>query len=106
MRIVKINSRHNRDFWADMEREFCGHQVKNDSGYDDANYHQNVIPQMVCPSCKKTGAEFREQQHEKIINELKEIAHYFGGWDDLRKEIERLEQNDNEAAHERRMNNY
>lgn len=39
---------------------------------------------------------------EKITNEfeheMKEFAHWVGGWDELRKVIDRLEDNDNEAA--------
>lgn len=36
-----------RDFKAIFECEHCGH-TKTKSGYDDANYHQNVIPTMKC----------------------------------------------------------
>jgi len=35
---------------------------------------------------------------EEIIKDLKEIAHYFGGWDELRKQIDRLEADENEEA--------
>ena len=43
---------------------------------------------------------------DEVKDDLKEIAHYFGGWPELRKEIESLEDNDNEAAWERRMSDY
>lgn len=33
--------------------------------------------------------------------DLKEIAYWLGGWDELRKVIDKLEYNDNEAAFER-----
>jgi hypothetical protein len=33
--------------------------------------------------------------------DLKEMAHYYGGWSELRKVIDELEQNDNEAAYDR-----
>lgn len=36
--------------------------------------------------------------------DLKEIAHFFGGWNELRKVIDQLEQNDNESAGERSQN--
>jgi hypothetical protein len=34
-------------------------------------------------------------------HEIKEAAHWFGGWDELRKKIAELEDNDNEAAFDR-----
>jgi predicted RNA-binding Zn-ribbon protein involved in translation (DUF1610 family) len=57
MRIKRINSQHRRDFWADYECEHCGHIQKDQSGYDDANFHQNVVPNMSCPKCGKKAAE-------------------------------------------------
>lgn len=54
MKIKKINWQHRRDFSAIMKCEFCGHEEKNDHGYDDRNYHDNVIPLMECTSCKKS----------------------------------------------------
>lgn len=41
---------------------------------------------------------------EQIEWELKETAHYYGGWDELKKVIQKLEEADNEAAHERSLN--
>lgn len=38
---------------------------------------------------------------EDCEKDLKEIAHWFGGWGELRKVIDRLEDNENEAAYER-----
>ena len=57
MKIKKINSQSRRDFWADMECEHCGHIEKNVSGYDDAFFHQNVIPEMKCKQCGKKASE-------------------------------------------------
>lgn len=60
MKIKKINSQHRRDFYADYECEHCGHIEKNQSGYDDSYFHENVIPNMTCKSCgKKAGDEYR-----------------------------------------------
>lgn len=44
-----------------------------------------------------------EQEKQRAENEfdLREMALYYGGWDELRKVIDRLEDNDNEAAYER-----
>lgn len=59
MKIKEIISQHRRDFTATYECEHCGF-TKNDEGYDDANFHQNVIPNMECPGCKKKSpSEYR-----------------------------------------------
>jgi len=52
MKIKEILSQSRRDFWAIYECEHCGHEEKS-SGYDDTNFHQNVIPQMKCAKCGK-----------------------------------------------------
>lgn len=57
MKIKKINSQHRRDFYADYECEHCGHIEKHKYGYDDANFHQNVIPKMKCSKCGKTAGD-------------------------------------------------
>ena len=55
MKIKKMLKMYRRDFHADYECEFCGHVEKNKSGYDDSNFHNNVIPAMICPKCGKHG---------------------------------------------------
>jgi predicted RNA-binding Zn-ribbon protein involved in translation (DUF1610 family) len=50
MKIKKIISQHRRDFFAVYECEHCGYTM-NSQGYDDANFHQNVIPKITCPEC-------------------------------------------------------
>ena len=57
MIILKITSQIRRDFYADMKCEHCGHIEKNVSGYDDDNFHRNVIPRMKCKNCGKTADE-------------------------------------------------
>jgi len=47
-----------------------------------------------------------EKAERECRADLKEIAHFFGGWDELRKVIDGLQDNDNEAAYERAMTNY
>lgn len=106
MRLTKVTERYGNDFWGEIECEFCQHKAKLDSGYEDAYYHAEVIPSMVCRSCGKTGKQWKEQQREEIINELKETAHYFGGWQELRKVIAELEEADIEAASERYFSRY
>jgi transcription elongation factor Elf1 len=52
MKIKVITSQHRRDFQAIFECEHCGTE-KNGRGYDDANFHKNVIPTMSCNTCGK-----------------------------------------------------
>jgi uncharacterized Zn finger protein len=54
MKIKKINSQRRRDFRADYECENCGHVEKDRSGYDDRNFHDNVIPSMKYTECGKS----------------------------------------------------
>jgi predicted RNA-binding Zn-ribbon protein involved in translation (DUF1610 family) len=56
MKIEKIIRQHRRDFQAIYECEHCGF-TKEDGGYDDAYFHNEVIPKMVCPKCGKTADE-------------------------------------------------
>ncbi len=51
MKITRITGQHRRDFTADMECEFCKATSKLGGGYDDANYYNNVIPNMKCKEC-------------------------------------------------------
>jgi transcription elongation factor Elf1 len=55
MRIKEITSQSRRDFYAIYECEHCGH-TEEASGYDDTNFHHNVVPKMVCKSCGKTAS--------------------------------------------------
>ncbi len=50
MKIQKIVSQNRRDFTAIYECEHCEHTHEG-SGYDDANFHNCVIPGMKCPTC-------------------------------------------------------
>ena len=54
MKIKKIIEQIRRDFSALMLCEFCGHEQKLSSGYDDRYYHDNVIPGIKCKSCDKS----------------------------------------------------
>jgi len=59
MKIKTIKSQNRRDFQAIYECEYCGYTEEN-YGYDDANFHNNVIPNMVCKQCgKKGGKDYR-----------------------------------------------
>jgi len=56
MKIQTIINQSRRDFYAIYECEHCGHTEKG-SGYDDANFHQNVIPKMKCAKCGKVATD-------------------------------------------------
>jgi hypothetical protein len=59
MKIKQIINQIRRDFYAIYECEHCGHTEKGD-GYDDPNFHKNVIPAMSCKSCgEKSGEDYR-----------------------------------------------
>jgi len=53
MFIVKSFNHHRNDFSYVMACEHCSHEETCNSGYDDANYHNNVIPNKFCKSCGK-----------------------------------------------------
>jgi len=57
MKIKKILSQSRRDFKAILECEHCGAEETLNSGYDDAYYHQHVIPEMICKKCGKKADE-------------------------------------------------
>ena len=48
----------------------------------------------------------KEEQEKSIHFDLKEIAHYLGGWDELRQLVTQLEDNANEAAYKLNCNSY
>lgn len=59
MKIKEILSQHRRDFRAIYVCEHCGHEYEA-GGYDDANFHKNVIPDMVCEACgSKSPGNYR-----------------------------------------------
>lgn len=53
MFIKEILSQYRRDFDAIYKCEDCGYEEKN-SGYDDRNFHDNVVPEMKCKNCGKS----------------------------------------------------
>lgn len=57
MHIKQKISQHRRDFWAIYVCEHCGHETDKQSGYDDAYFHNNVIPSMKCAECGKDGMQ-------------------------------------------------
>ena len=59
MKIKTIKSQSRRDFTAIYECEHCG-ATHEGYGYDDDNFHENVIPKMTCNKCgKKADDDYR-----------------------------------------------
>lgn len=56
MKIKKILSQNRRDFEAIYICESCNHELKG-CGYDDAYFHNEVIPNRKCPKCGKTSKD-------------------------------------------------
>lgn len=56
MHIKEIKTQSRRDFQAVYECEHCGH-TESGPGYDDDNFHRNVVPRMECKSCGKTAGD-------------------------------------------------
>jgi len=54
MKIEKITYQYRRDFTAIYVCEHCGAKHEG-RGYDDAYFHNTVIPKMVCDKCGKTA---------------------------------------------------
>lgn len=63
MKITKYTYRSRRDFKAVFECEACNHTIE-EWGYDDPNFHENVIPEMPCPECKATSG--KQTSHRTI----------------------------------------
>ena len=64
MKIKEIKSQHRRDFTAVYLCEHCDHEYEG-SGYDDANFHENVVPNFKCPVCEKSAGENYESRSTK-----------------------------------------
>ena len=56
MKIKEIIVQDRRDFQAIYECQHCGYEHIA-GGYDDRNFHENVIPGMECPKCGKRAPE-------------------------------------------------
>ena len=50
MFIKEILTQNRRDFTAEYQCEHCNHKITR-GGYDDRNFHDEVVPYMVCESC-------------------------------------------------------
>jgi transcription elongation factor Elf1 len=57
MEIKKIISQTRRDFTALYVCQHCGHE-QTGSGYDDTYFHTQVIPNIKCGNCSKSGGPY------------------------------------------------
>ena len=55
MKIQRRVRQYRRDFTAIYECEHCG-ATHEASGYDDAYFHEQVIPNAPCKACGKSSA--------------------------------------------------
>lgn len=63
MKIKEITYRNRRDFKAIYECEHCNYvstEKEYGFGYDDRNFHDNVIPKFECKACGKKASESYE----------------------------------------------
>ena len=63
MKIIDYTYRHRRDFKAVFRCESCQHETEQ-WGYDARNFHEHVIPNMECPTCKATSG--KQTSHHTI----------------------------------------
>lgn len=56
MRLKTKITQYRRDFTGLYECEHCGNEQRRD-GYDDAYFHQHVIPNMACTVCGRKAAD-------------------------------------------------
>lgn len=59
MKIKAILEQHKKFFTATYSCH-CGHAVELD-GYDDADFHAKVIPNMKCPKCGEDASAATEE---------------------------------------------
>ncbi len=67
MKITKQYNWNRRDFTYDARCEHCEAISTNNSGYDDNNYYQNVVPDIKCKNCG-------ESSNSKVSTEPKSVT--------------------------------
>lgn len=55
MKIIKTYGWNRRDFQYDAKCEHCDHETKDNSGYDDSDYYNDVVPDLKCPNCGESS---------------------------------------------------
>lgn len=74
MKIHQVLTRSRFDFKAIMQCEHCEQFQTDPYGYDDDNYHQNVIPKFLCLHCGKNRAGTTEGFERGVKVRPKKIA--------------------------------
>ena len=70
MKIKEIKSQSRRDFVAIYECEHCGF-TEEGYGYDDENFHKNIIPKMTCTRCGEGSVDCYQPLATKYgVNEV------------------------------------
>lgn len=54
MFILRITDQSRNDLYGVLKCEHCGFECKLVGGYDDDNWHYNVLPARKCASCGRT----------------------------------------------------
>ena len=67
MKITKTYDWSRRDFSYDDKCEHCGYTSKNNSGYDDSNYYNNVMPQVKCKQCGESSLSKASDEPKTIV---------------------------------------
>lgn len=57
------------DYKSLWECEQCGHQMTA-WGYSDRNFDENVIPNAICPKCKKSASGETEEEQQKRLGRV------------------------------------
>ena len=71
MRIKEILSQYRRDFRALYECQYCRHETTG-RGYDDVNFHENVIPAMRCSRCDKSVESEKDEMYRPMTTKYPE----------------------------------
>jgi len=66
MKEIARLSQSRRDFMALYQCENCGNEEKI-SGYDDSNFHLNVVPNVKCKKCGESSISLNADIIDKTI---------------------------------------
>ena len=67
MKQIRRYGGSRNDYYSDFICEYCGHQSKKVACYADVNFDTNVIPNALCPTCKKSSSgETLTEQEQRL----------------------------------------
>ena len=73
MQIKSMKPGTGRDLYGTLSCEHCGSEEKLVGGYDDAHWHNNVLPAQHCPTCRKNRAGDVPSPETHAANEAKGV---------------------------------